>query len=374
MSSMRPSPPLPPLPPKILCITALEAVTPLGFDAEQTCAAIRARVNRFAEHPFHMALVRDPETETPEPLIASLLSELDPDVEGLERLLQLAVPAFKALLAKAGLKRADLAHGALLLSLPTVEKNLEAEMHRDLAAALTGRLGLGPMKLVKTLHAGHTGVATCLSEASKLLASGDAAFCFVAGLETYHLQPRLEALDEAWRLKTQRATDGFMPGEGAVVLLVETAAQATARKVKPLATVTDLGFGKEARPNGSDALSSGEGLGLALQPALARPRLAGSAGRWLLCDLNGESYRAAEWGLVRARLGESLDPISALTYPADCLGDTGAASGGLLIAYALHAFSRGYAPAGEALIWNASEDGGRSAMVVRPASATMGKT
>jgi 3-oxoacyl-[acyl-carrier-protein] synthase I len=348
-------------------------VTPLGFDAEQTCAAIRARANRFSEHPFHVGLLRDPETETPEPLIASLLSELDPDVEGLERLLQLAVPAFKGLLAKSGLKRADLAHGALLLSLPKVEKELEAEMHRDLAVALTGRLGIGSLKLTKTLHTGHTGVATCLAEASKLLASGEAAFCFIAGLETYHLQPRLEALDEAWRLKTQRTTDGFMPGEGAVILLVETAAQAAARKVKPLATVTELGFGKEARPYGSDALSSGEGLGLALQPALARPQSAGSAGRWLLCDLNGESYRAAEWGLTRTRLGESLDPIAALTYPADCLGDMGAASGGVLIAYALHAFARGFAPADEAVIWNASEDGGRSAMVVRPASTTTGK-
>jgi 3-oxoacyl-[acyl-carrier-protein] synthase-1 len=342
--------------PNTLCITALEAVTPLGFDAEQTCAAVRARANRFAEHPFHIGLVRDPETEMPEPLIASLLSELDPDV----------VPAFKGLLAKSGLKRADLAQGALLLSLPKVEQDLEAEMHRDLAATLTGRLGLGTLKLTKTLHAGHTGVAACLAEAAKLLAAGEAAFCFVAGLETYHLQPRLEALDEAWRLKTQRATDGFMPGEGAVVLLVETAAGAAARKAKPLATVADLGFGNETRPYGSDALSSGEGLGQALRPALARPRPAGGAGRWLLCDLNGESYRAAEWGLVRTRLGESLDPIAALTYPADCLGDTGAASGGLLIAYALHAFARGYAPADDALIWNASDDGGRSAMVVRP--------
>jgi hypothetical protein len=36
----------------------------------------------------------------------------------------------------------------------------------------------------------------------------------------------------------------------------------------------------------------------------------------------------------------------------------------MLIAYALHAFARGYAPAKEALIWNASDDGGRSALVL----------
>lgn len=348
-----------------LCITACEAVTPLGFDAEQSFAAVRARANRFADHPFHVSLVRDPETEEGEPLVASLLTEISPDLEGEVRLLELAIPAFKTVLAKTGFKRADLAKGGLLLSLPQAEPDPESSAQPDVITALLSRLAIGPLKSTQVCRTGHTGMATCLSKAAQLLTAGEAEFFFVAGLESYHLTPRLESLDEAWRLKSRRALDGFIPGEAAVVLLVETAAHALARKAKPLATLSGLGFGTEAKPYGSDALSTGEGLINALKPALSLPRAKANGGRWILCDMNGESYRAAEWGLVRTRLGENLAPLAGLAYPADCLGDTGAASGGVLIAYALHAFDRGCAPADEALIWNASEDGGRSALLLR---------
>lgn len=344
-----------------LCITAAEAVTPLGFDAEQSFAAVRARANRFGDHPFHVSLVGDPDTQEPEPLVASLLPEIDPDIEGEARLLEMAIPAFKTLLSKSGLKRADLAKCGLLLSLPPAESSAGP----DLGTALLARLGLGTLKVVQACRTGHTGVATCLSKAATSLIAGDAEYFFVAGLETYHSAARLDALDEAWRLKSQRALDGFIPGEAAVVFLVETLAHASARKAKPLATLAGIGFGNEPKHRGSEALSTGDGLATALKPVLALPRAKDAGGRWLLCDMNGESYRGAEWGLVRTRLGEFLDPMAGLTYPADCLGDTGAASGGVQIAYALHAFARGFAPADEALVWNASEDGGRSAMLVR---------
>lgn len=353
------------LPGTTLCITAVEAVTPLGFDADQSFAAVRARANRFTDHPFHVCLVSDPESQEAEPLVASILPEIDPELEGEDRLMELAIPAFKAILAKAGFKRADLAQGGLLLSLPPAEPDKKSPSQTKIASTLLARLGIGPMKVVQACRTGHTGVATCLSKAATALIAGEAEFFLVAGLESYHLASRLQSLDEAWRLKSQRALDGFMPGEAAVVFLVETVAHAAARKAKPLATVTGIGFGNEVNHHGSDALSTGKGLTMALSPVLALPPTKGVGGRWLLCDMNGESYRAAEWGLVRTRLGESLDPMVGLTYPADCLGDTGAASGGVSIAYALHAFARGFAPAEEALVWNASEDGGRSALLIR---------
>lgn len=377
------------LPATALCVTAVEAVTPLGFDAEQTCAAIRAGVNRFADHPWHISQVNDSETEEGEPLVASLLSELDPDTEGRDRLLELALPAFKGLLAKAGFKRADLAKGGLLLSLPLPlgvlaaatspqafhasqsQKSAKAskppsapDAGPDLITELTDRLGLKSLKLKKSCRLGHTGMASCIQEASKLLASGEIEFCIVGGLESYHDTETLDALDGDFRLKSARAVDGFIPGEGAVLLLLETAAKAAVRKAKPLGVLSELGFGKETLNYASDRMSSGEGLSQALQPALARLSKPGSPGRWVLCDMNGESYRASEWGIVRTRLGEKIEPIVDLVHPADCLGDTGAASMGMLIAYALHAFGRGYAPAKEALIWNASDDGARSAIIL----------
>jgi 3-oxoacyl-[acyl-carrier-protein] synthase I len=363
----------PALSPTALCVTAVEAVTPLGFDAEQSCAAVRAGVNRFAEHPFHVCLTADPENPVGEPLIASLLSELDPELLGRERLLALAVPTCKALLAKSGIKRADLAKGGLLLSLPDAAPGSTDKDASALIADLCKRLGIPAFKVMKACRLGHTGMASSLQEASKLLAAGEVEFCLVAGLESHHEPERLERLDEKWRIKSERNADGYTPGEAAVALLLETAARAAARKAKPLGILSAFGFGKEARPFASELLSTGEGLSKALQPALSHPPQAkptaadagapGGNPRWVLCDMNGESYRAAEWGIVLTRLGDKLDPV-VLTHPADCLGDVGAASGGILIAYALHAFHRGYAPAGDALIWNASDDGARSALLV----------
>jgi 3-oxoacyl-[acyl-carrier-protein] synthase-1 len=364
-------------------VTAVEAVTPLGFDAEQTCAAIRAGANRFTDHPFHISMVSDPETEEGEPLVASLLSELDPDLEGRERLLELAIPAFKNLLAKVGFKRAELPKGGLLISLPVSLPGREGGS--DFISELTNRLGIKSLKVKKACHLGHTGMVSCILEASKLLSTGEIDFCIVAGIESYHDTEILETLDEAYRLKSARAVDGFIPGEGAVLLLLETAAKATARKARPLVILSCIGMGKEPRNYASDLLSSGAGLSQALLPALAKttnqtkvstasnatiPTDVNHQGRWILCDINGESYRAAEWGIVRTRLGEKLDPIAALTHPADCLGDTGAASAGILIMYAMHAFARGYAPNSEALIWNASEDGARSALIITAVGST----
>jgi 3-oxoacyl-[acyl-carrier-protein] synthase-1 len=332
------------------------------------------------EHPFHVCLTADPENPVGEPLIASLLSELDPELLGRERLLALAVPACKAILAKSGIKRTDLAKGGLLLSLPEAGPGSAANEATVLIADLCKRLGIASFKVMKACRLGHTGMASSLHEASKLLAAGEIEFCLVAGLESHHDPERLDRLDEKWRIKSERNADGYTPGEAAVALLLETAAKASARKAKPLGILSSFGFGKEAQPFASELLSTGEGLAKALEPALAHPPQAkpvaspapasaaaavavGGNPRWALCDLNGESYRAAEWGIVLTRLGGKLDPV-VLTHPADCLGDVGAASGGILIAYALHAFHRGYAPAGDALIWNASDDGARSAMVI----------
>lgn len=358
------------LAPTALCVTAVEAVTPLGFDAEQSCAAVRAGVNRFAEHPFHVCRTADLEKPVGEPLIASLLSELDPELSGRERLLALAVPTCKALLAKSGIKRADLAKGGLLLSLPEAAYGPDAKEITAFIADLCKRLGFAPFKVMKACRLGHTGMTSSLQEASKLLASGETEFCLVVGLESHHDPERLDRLDETWRIKSERNADGYTPGEAAVALLLETAAKAAARKAKPLGMLSAFGFGKEARPFASELLSTGEGLSKALEPALSPPLKAkpgadksAENSRWVLCDLNGESYRAAEWGIVLTRLGDKLGRV-VLTHPADCLGDVGAASGGMLIAYALHAFQRGYAPAGDALIWNASDDGARSALVI----------
>jgi hypothetical protein len=69
-------------------------------------------------------------------------------------------------------------------------------------------------------------------------------------------------------------------------------------------------------------------------------------------------------GLVRVRLTQQLQGLRRLWHPADCLGDVGAATGGVLMAVLGRSFQRGYAPADRALLWAGNDEGQRTALVL----------
>jgi 3-oxoacyl-[acyl-carrier-protein] synthase-1 len=187
-------------------------------------------------------------------------------------------------------------------------------------------------------------------------------------VDSYIDDDRLAALDHDMRLKTALVSDGIVPGEAGVAILMESPGTADQRQAVPLGLVGPVGLGQEPQIRSSDKESSGRGLSEALRAALvnAPPK----ASRWCLCDLNGQSYRAAEWGVVLARLAAELSTVKRVSHPADCVGDIGAATGGILIAQALAGFARKYARADEAILWaSSSEHGLRAALRI-----TLGKT
>jgi 3-oxoacyl-[acyl-carrier-protein] synthase-1 len=85
-------------------------------------------------------------------------------------------------------------------------------------------------------------------------------------------------------------------------------------------------------------------------------------------DLNGEEWRAAEWGTCLVHLQAASAPQHAQhNLPAIALGDTGAASGAIALCLAVRAFERGYARAPRALVWSRSDQGWLGAAVLEPA-------
>ena len=150
-----------------------------------------------------------------------------------------------------------------------------------------------------------------------------------------------------------------------MAMLIESTSAPGRRAKAPLGLVGQVGLGQEPQIRSSNRESSGRGLSDALRGALAGG--APSQSHWCLCDLNGQSYRAAEWGVVSGRLAKELATVKRLSHPADCLGDVGAATGGVLIAQALAGFARGYAGADGAILWaSSSEHGLRAAVRVTP--------
>jgi 3-oxoacyl-[acyl-carrier-protein] synthase-1 len=205
-----------------------------------------------------------------------------------------------------------------------------------------------------------------ITVAGSLFQSREVERCILLGVDSYLTADRLEHLDGLYRVRSARNVDGFLPGEGASALLIEPPARAQARGARALSKVAAVGLGAEPNTVASDRQSSGAGLCRAITSALeARPRGAAPGGAaWVVCDLNGESYRSFEWGVAQTRLAERLGSPSALWHPADSFGDIGAATPGALIACAGAAFRRGYAPAPESIVYCASDGGLRAAAVV----------
>jgi 3-oxoacyl-[acyl-carrier-protein] synthase-1 len=344
-----------------LTITAAAARSAVGGGLSQTAASIRAGLSRFAAHPTYTAVRRDREWEEPEPLIVAAAPGVDPALRGADRLLALLIPVLGDLVESAGLQRRDLAQCALLLALPAPDGAVEPwRLAETFAAELARRTGLG-FKATRQSLSGHAAGVELLAEASALLASGEVQSCVVAGVDSYLDAARLAVLDEGYRLKSPRNVDGFCPGEAAAAVLVEGA---RGRRVAARATIPAIGLGIEPEPLRSDKVSTGRGLVEAIRGALSADR----APDFLLCDLDGESYRAFEWGVAQARLGARLEGLGRAVMPARSVGDVGAATGPLLIATAVEAFARGWAPGEEALIFTSSEGPLRgAARVVAPA-------
>lgn len=347
-----------------IVITAIGAVTPVGSNAEQTCAAIQAGMSRFTEHAYFRCTPEDPEWDEDLPLFASDVPLIDPFVDGPERLLQLALPALTELMGKTKLKRVDLEQSGLMLALPQADKAINPmNLATDFIPELCKRTGLTTFKLWKSTQAGHTGVFSLLKSAIQKLQANDVDYCILGGVESYLLENRLDILDTEWRIRSERTVDGFIPGEAAVMLMLETAEHARERGMPILAHLDGLGEGIETETILSDKHSTGAGLTQAIESAFELSSASQDTSS-VYCSLNGESYYAFDWGVALGRLQDSLKSMKKLIHPADCIGDTGAATGALLLACAASDLNSDNAVGTSSLLWTASDNGHRMALTL----------
>jgi len=165
------------------------------------------------------------------------------------------------------------------------------------------------------------------------------------------LEPKqLEALDIAGRLNSANWSWGFTPGEAAGFCLVTTGGVASHLGLTPLAELLGVATAREAKLMRTQTVCIGEGLTAAFRGVLdPRHRVAHS-----YCDLNGETYRADEFGFAICRTREAFEDAGGFTAPAECWGDVGAASGLLSLMLPLTAWSRGYSKGAVKLVWSSS--------------------
>lgn len=350
-----------------IVVTSIGALTPVGPTAEQSCAAIRAGISRITEHAYFECTPHDPEWDEELPLFSSSVPSIDPFIDGFDRLVALAIPALSEAVENAKLKRSDLQQAGLFISLPQPDAaTFNIGLATNFVPEICKRTGLTGFETTKINQTGRTGIFEHIVEAIDLLESGKINFCIVGGVDSYLLEDRLDLLDAAWRIKSERNVDGFIPGEAAVMLMLETEKHAKARGITMLSIIKAVASGEEPEIITSQKASTGSGLTEAIMGILQQTDNE-SGFKTVYSSLNGESYYAFEWGIQLSRLNKAFANMNNLVHPAENCGDVGAATGGLLIACAAKAFQHGYNEGERSLLWTSADSGQRMALCLQQA-------
>jgi len=346
-----------------LAITGIGMVTPLGLDAWESCASLRAGLSLMQD----LDLTFENELFEDVPLVGCPIPDLTDGMIGVGRATRLAAAALEDLIAKARLDAAVPARAGLFIALPPVERpGTDPHLAAKLGERLAQWLDLPDLAArTWTCAAGHAGAVEAVIEASRALESGRIGIALVGGVDSLLEPGTLQGLLDGRRLKTEEHVDGLVPGEAAAFFALETPAAARARKAAILATIEGVGLEREPNPIDSDQPSKTEALTAAIRAAWARG--SGGDATLVVCDLNGESYRAKEFGTVASRVLAAV-PYR-LWHPADSIGDTGSASAAVSICVAARALERGYAGAPRALVFAGSDDGRRGAIGLAHAGA-----
>jgi 3-oxoacyl-[acyl-carrier-protein] synthase-1 len=346
-----------------IAISAIGMTTPVGLTAAQSCAALRAGISALAELDFLI------ETDTFDEvaLVGCPIRGVTEGYRGLGRWARLAALALKDLLSGAALAPADAVRLGLYLALPPVTRGgIDSRLGHLLPSRIAESLGIPSMAARARVYAdGHAAGARACQDALADLAGGVVDRAIVCGIDSLVEPETLRFFLSKRRLKTEDQTDGFLPGEGAACFLIERVAGARARGAIPLAILDAAHSALEPITIWHDQPSAAVGLGDAIAGTFQQLVDRGAATRVVVCDLNGESYRAREFGNTASRVLAAIPATVAVWHPADCIGDTGAAAFAISTCVAAKALAKGYAKGEAVLVFGSSDDGLRGAASLR---------
>ncbi|NMO19535.1 hypothetical protein HPC49_29410 [Pyxidicoccus fallax] len=338
-------------------VVAVGARTPLGYTAENSAAAVRAGLSRYAEYPFTDA--------RGEPVVVASDGLLDPKVEGRDRLWPLLQSVLEEVEAKLGPEVLQRSRLRLWLALPEPRPGFSEEDAAWLASTLEARLrGRAAQLRVDVAGRGHAGGIQAVEQAVRECSEGRDSVCLVVGADSYHHAKTFLWLEKCRRFALPGIRGGFTPGEGAGCLVLMSPGLRRRLGLPRLAVVQGVHTAQERLLRDSSSGSFGVGMTQAVEGAVEGLSLPREGVDELYTDINGERYRSEEWGFVALRT-PSVWKSTRYRAPSDCWGDVGAASGVLGGVLAVQAFTRGYARGPRALVLAGSDGGLRGAMLLR---------
>jgi len=343
-------------------IVSMGANTPVGANAWSSAAAVRAGVSGFTEHPYMIDTAG-------EPMKVALVSSIDIDISGVDRFEALLLPAIDEAIAPITQHLNSSLKIAIALALPEHRPGQPETLQRDLTARINARYS-NQFSAFATFPVGHAAGLIGLQAACTKLSQGTLDACLLAGVDSYIEPATLEWLESNDQLHSAGPLNnawGFIPGEAGAALLLMRESVAQSLRLHPFAKIIGTGVANESKRIKTETVCIGEGLTGAFRSALA-PLPNGVKVSDVYCDMNGEPYRADEYGFTALRTKEFFDSASDFTAPADCWGDVSAAGSLLHLLLACAAGHKAYGSGRIAFTWASSEGGERAAALFTTAT------
>jgi uncharacterized protein (TIGR02270 family) len=352
------------VPTEALAVTGVGLVTSLGEGAAQCCAAARAGIARPS--PLEDFRIVDEDEGEAEPATVHLVENAEGFV-GFGKLVRLGGLALSSLVVKMDFTRGQ--RTGLFVAVGSDCFLSEADLDRDrslerLGARLTEELAIpGGITEHGVFPTDAPGLIPALAAARERLAAGHLDRCLVGGVDSLAEPLVVQALAQLNLLKTPDSPTGLMPGEGAAFLLIERVEEVRRRKAAVLAWIDAIALRTDAPTSFSGAAMDGTSLSAVISESVAGR--GGDRSKLFICDLNGTTARALDWGHAQVRVPQTTFVPAAQWIPALHFGELGAATGPIAVALAAEGFARGRSPSQDAVVWLWSDAGHRAALLVR---------
>ncbi|MES9862237.1 MAG: hypothetical protein ABW157_07870 [Candidatus Thiodiazotropha sp. LLP2] len=332
-----------------LAITATGMVSGVGLDTAASCAAIRSAIDNFQETQF---------IDRAGEWILGCEVVLDQPWRGRTKLIKMAASAIRESLQSGN--SLDAPQTPLLLCLPEQDRpGRIIDDDNQLFLDLQAELEMEFHEQSRIIASGHVSVAIALRHAHNLINQEGLERVLVVATDTLLVASSLSHWEQQERLLTSQNSNGFIPGEAAVALIIESPQRVKGARL----CCQGLGFGIEAAAVDSEEPLKADGLTAAIKDAVGDAGCKMSDLDFRITDLSGEQYYFKEASLALSRTLKTPKPEFDIWHPADCIGEVGAAQGAVMLAVLKTACEKGYSKGQRILAHMGNDDGKRSSLV-----------
>lgn len=332
-----------------LAITGCGLISGVGLTAPASCAAIRCAIDNFQETRF---------MDNGGEWLMGCEVPLEQPWRGKTKLIKMASSAIRECLR--GNPSIKPSETPLLLCLPeSTRPGRVIDDDNQLFLDLQEELGVEFREKSRVIAAGHVAIAIALKHARELIQACHLRHVLIAATDSLLVGPTLAYYEERERLLTSNNSNGFIPGEAGAALVVEAAGGGES----PRLVCRGLGFGVENAHVESEEPLRAEGLTAAIKASAADAGCGMGDMDFRITDISGEQYYFKEASLALSRTLRTRKAEFDIWHPADCIGETGAALGAIMISVAKSACEKGYAKGNHILLHMGNDDGKRSALV-----------